>query len=87
MEARKFIKEHGLEVAKMHIGYPDHVLFFQHGNCVVSSVELKRIVESFELVCEHGTIERAKEYANSPYTAPEVSERLKQAIADVESCQ
>jgi hypothetical protein len=54
---------------------------------MVSFDDLKRLVESHELVMEHGAIERAKEYANSPYTAPEVKERLKQAIADVESCQ
>lgn len=53
----------------------------------VSIKDLKRLVESWELVREHGSITRAKEYAQSPYTAPEVSNRLIQAIADVESCQ
>ena len=48
--------------------------------------EVKRLVESHELVKEHGSLGRAKEYADSAYTAPEVAERLHAAIADVESC-
>ena len=56
-------------------------------NCpFVSLNDLKRLVESHELVKEHGSINRAKMYAESIYTAPEVVDRLKQAIADVESC-
>ena len=47
--------------------------------------ELKRLVESIYLVKEHYTLERAKKYADSPYTAPEIKERLEQAIADYES--
>ena len=34
---------------------------------------------------KHYTLERAKKYADSPYTAPEIKERLKQTIADYES--
>lgn len=49
--------------------------------------ELKRLIISHELVREHFTPDRAKEYADSKYTAPEVAERLKQAIIDVEACQ
>ena len=47
--------------------------------------ELKRLVESVYLVKEHYTLDRAKIYAASPYTAPEIKERLEQAIADYES--
>ena len=53
---------------------------------LVNMADLKRLVESHELVKEHGSIVRAKMYAESIYTAPEVVDRLKQAIADVESC-
>ena len=53
---------------------------------LVNMADLKRLVESHELVKEHGSIVRAKMYAESTYTAPEVVDRLKQAIADVESC-
>ena len=49
--------------------------------------ELERLIKSHYLVYEHESLDRAIKYANSPYTAPEIAERLKQAIADVESCQ
>lgn len=79
MKANKFVQAHTLEKVKDILSsYPDHTHVTD---------DLKRIVESHELVKEHGTIERAKQYADSEYTAPEVSSRLKQAIADVESCQ
>lgn len=79
MKANEFFKAMGLKAVKQ---------FLENDNIRTKEMsdELKRLVESHELVKEHGTIERAKEYANSPYTAPEVKERLKQAIADVESC-
>ena len=44
--------------------------------------ELKRLDESVDLVKDHYTLDMAKKYANSPYTAPEIKERLEQAIAD-----
>lgn len=47
--------------------------------------DLKRLVDSIYLVKEHYTLDRAKSYAASPYTAPEIKERLEQAIADYES--
>lgn len=47
--------------------------------------DLKRLVKSVELVKEHYTLDRAKSYAASPYTAPEIKERLEQAIADYEA--
>ena len=103
MKANEFFKKHGLNKAKVLLStqgktianlkneYTVEQLKEYQGYIVsddlMSFVELKRLVESHELVKEHGTIERAKEYANSPYTAPEVKERLEQAIADVESCQ
>ena len=79
MKANEFVKAMGIKSVKQ---------FLENDNIRSKEMhdDLKRLVESHELVKEHGTIERAKEYANSPYTAPEVKERLKQAIADVESC-
>lgn len=53
----------------------------------ISYLDVKRLVESHELVMEHGSIERAIKYANSPYTAPEVEDVLLKAIADVEACK
>ena len=80
MKANEYINKYGVDCAKEILKHNQDLMnigFF---------TDIKRLVESHELVKEHGTIERAKEYANSPYTAPEVKERLKQAIADVESC-
>ena len=91
MKANEFVKEFGLERSKkaieMSAGDFSRAFDIDKGFIIVRRGELKRLVESWELVKEFYTIERAKEYANSIYTAPEVSERLKQAILDVESCQ
>ena len=46
---------------------------------------LKRLVESVYLVKEHHTLDRAIEYANSQYTAPEIKVCLLDAIADYRS--
>ena len=81
MKANEFVKEFGWEYAK-HILNEDSVILVD-----LDYKRLKRLVESHELVKEHGSLERTKIYAESAYTAPEVKERLKQAIADVESCQ
>lgn len=56
-------------------------------NFVLNLKDLKRLVESWELVKDLYGMERAKQYADSPYTAPEVSDAINQAIKDVESCQ
>lgn len=47
--------------------------------------DLKRLVESLDLVLEHYTVERAEIYANSAYTAPEIKVCLLDAITDYES--
>ena len=47
--------------------------------------DLKRLVESVYLVKEHHTLDRAIEYANSQYTAPEIKVCLLDAIADYRS--
>lgn len=47
--------------------------------------DLKRLVESVELVKEHYTLDRAIEYANSQYTAPEIKVCLLDAIANYKS--
>lgn len=102
MKANEFVKKHGLNKAKVLLStqgktianlkseYTVEQLKEYQGYIVsddlMSLVELKRLVESHELVKEHGSIDRAKMYAERPYTAPEVVDRLKQAIADVESC-
>jgi len=45
---------------------------------VVKIKAIQRLVESHEMIKEHGSIDRAKMYAESTHTAPEVVDRLKQ---------
>lgn len=77
MKASEFFKKVGVDAVRSYLAAYEDAL----------TDELKRLVESHELIKEHGSIDRAKMYAESIYTAPEVVERLKQAILDVESCQ
>ena len=102
MKATEFVKKFGWDEAKGLIAkhekcympdvfdmwsdeLQDFVLCTKYASFDMS--DLKRLVESYELVKEHGSLERAKIYARSIYTAPEVIVRLEQAIADVEACQ
>ena len=79
MKANEFFKAMGINAVRQ---------FLENDNIRTKEMhdDLKRLVESHELVKEHGSIVRAKMYAESIYTAPEVVDRLKKAIADVESC-
>ena len=79
MKANEFFKAMGINAVRQ---------FLENDNIRTKGMhdDLKRLVESHELVKEYGSIVRAKMYAESTYTAPEVVDRLKQAIADVESC-
>ncbi len=57
---------------------------------IISPIEiedLKRLIKSRELIADYYGLSRAKEHADSEYTAPELKDALKQAIADVEACQ
>ena len=97
MNAIQFIKEHGVDKARKVIdGAPEWAMSINFNNGMYYSrmehkkgdtflYDIKRLVESIYLVKEHYTLERAKKYADSPYTAPEIKERLEQAIADYES--
>ncbi|MDN5511773.1 hypothetical protein [Acinetobacter sp.] len=60
---------------------------FKPRNSLVNIADLKRLVESHELVVDYYGLTRAKEHAESNYTAPELKAALKQAIADVEACK
>ena len=98
MKANEFVKRFGLDKTKCVINdfengkYKDCCLDTGLINNLEKSwwdicvYDLKRLVESHELVKEHGSLGGAKEYADSAYTAPEVAVRLHAAIADVESC-
>lgn len=90
MKANEFFKKVGIEAVKSYIvAYEDHL-----------TDELKRLIESHELVESFGGLKMAKEsLKNLPseyqsYTmtrddtgATTQSFKLNQAIADVESCQ
>ncbi|HFG2492489.1 TPA: hypothetical protein ACNH5N_003162 [Acinetobacter baumannii] len=92
-----FIQVHGLKKAKRIIDEsPDWAKSYYEptgqyqdqewsDEMSVGIEDLKRLVESVALVIEHYTVERAKIYANSPYTAPEVKQALERAIADYKS--
>ena len=93
MNAIQFIKEHGVEKAREVVsGAPDLAEYYSTIDGEYYRIELhavnlrhiKRLVDSIYLVKEHYTLDRAKKYADSPYTAPEIKERLEQAIADYE---
>ena len=59
-------------------------------DCDFTYDDLKRLAESHELVESYGGLFEAKIYADSEYrslSAPQITKRLKQAIADVEGCQ
>ena len=91
MNAKEFIQKFGWNDARVCIlncACPEDRWFMRRGDLVSDQDfdDLKRLVESHGLVKEHGSLGRAKEYADSAYTAPEVAVRLHAAIADVESC-
>jgi hypothetical protein len=65
----------------------------KHADYMFSTSEIKRLVESHDLVESYGGIDEAKDFI-SPYGAEQLNKkiyspmlRIKQAIADVESCQ
>lgn len=87
MKASEFVKKFGPKSAKYWI---DH---FNNVNTLPDEFintefldDLKPLVESHELVMDYYGLVKAKEHAESKYTAPELKVALKQAIADVESC-
>lgn len=90
MNAIEFVKKYGWEecqwVCNDLFGASNDGTYNFDGD-IVDVGDLKRLVESYELVMEHGSLERAREYAESPYTAPEVIYFLAKAIFDVEKCQ
>ena len=87
MKANEFVKKFGLEKCKELLkkaegcdgirAYSEYVLY----------ADLKRLVESHELVEKVGGIDRVKlRRYSAKYLAMGFYHRLKQATADVESC-
>ena len=89
MKANEFVKRFGLERAKQFVNadHTAHALVF--ATTGVSFIDLKRLVESWELVEKLGGLESAKiELKSVDYNSEkDFYDNLKQAIADVESCQ
>ena len=78
MKANEFFRSMGLDAVKG---------FIENGNIrqPETELELKRLVESHELVESHGGLYQARKVAHK--NCFEYPMRLLQAIADVESCQ
>jgi hypothetical protein len=85
MGAVEYFQKNGLKASKelveMGFGFCS-----AEGGLSFHTEQLKQLVESHELVMDYCGLTRAKEHAESNYTAPEIKDALKQAIADVESC-
>ena len=88
MKANKFVEKFGGDAAKEaltlacdkleHVNYENHAVLIS---------DLKRIVESHELVESCGGLQSVGEkLTHGMYESRAVIERLKQAITDVESC-
>ena len=99
MKANEFVKKFGIEAAiDLWCGAFDlynnnlqilngMVCSFPGNQFLFDLVDIKRLLKSHELVKDYYGLTRAKEHAECNYTAPELKAALKQAIADVESCQ
>ena len=79
MKANEFFKKVGIEAVRSYVAAYEDTL----------TDDLKRLVESYELVESYGGIESAKKELQHQsilrWINPE-TERLRAAIADVESC-
>ena len=97
MNAIKFIQDNGVDKARkiienapkwaMSINFNNGMYYsrMEHKKGDTFLYDIKRLVESIYLVKEHHTLDRAIEYANSQYTAPEIKVCLLDAIADYKS--
>ena len=102
MNAIQFIKQYGLHSARVTVddaqenthyctetGYHSIKLDVAYEPCpyCVSIPELKRLVESVDLVKRYGGIAEVKTLHQDEFWNERVFERLKQAIADYESIE
>ena len=101
MKANEFVKRFGLERAKQFVNadHTAHALVF--ATTGVSFIDLKRLVESLELVEKLGGLISSKKYLKFLQSSVDMGlyhglddvdykteiPLIKQAIADVESCQ
>lgn len=100
MKANEFVKKFGWDRAKEIVnGAGDHHRYFiadgisatysRYDDCFYSIEDLKRLVESYELINSLGGIEQAKSYAIDANACGAFNDenKIKQAILDVESCK
>ena len=98
MKANEYIKKYGIDKAKELVssiintisvdGYICDPCFITDDGEHISYNDLKRYVDSYELVESYGGLEEAKTICNlAKYVVIEYYYKLKQAILDAESCQ
>ena len=101
MKANEFVKKFGWEEANSFVNWHGGKTSFKFLKVKEQTISvhsgdqpydfhidaLKRLIESHELVKDYYGLTKAKEHAESNYTAPEIKDALKQAIADVEACK
>lgn len=91
MKANEYFKKHGWEKVKRCKKPSSRDNFFIVGGEVIRDkdlIDLKRLIESHELVETCGGLQSVGEkLTHGMYESRAVIDRLKQAIADVESCQ
>ena len=85
-DAVKYFQKNGLQASKELVGMGFGFVSLE-GDLSFHTEQLKQLVESHELVSDYYGLARAKEHAESNYTAPETKDALKQAITDVEACK
>ena len=85
-DAVKYFQKNGLQASKELVDMGFGFVSLE-GDLSFHTEQLKQLVESHELVMDYYGLARAKEHAESNYTAPEIKDALKQAIADVEACK
>ena len=100
MKAVKFVKKYGIDKAKELVssiintvsvaGYVCDPCFITDDGEHVGYNDLKRYVESYELIESYGGLESAKKFVGSEYrklSQPKTYNRLCEAILEVESCK
>lgn len=84
MKANEFVKKFGLFTAKEYLA--GSTIFDNHLMVFTNDCELKRLVESHELVESFGGINACHETLYMLHELTENPEPIREALADVESC-
>ena len=87
MKANEFVKKFGWDNAVSMIDFLENRSRNKSQDKIDMLNDLKRLVESHELVEKHGGLENAKDDEDMANGFGLGHKGLKQAIADVESCQ